>query len=130
MPNPADKGRPGVTVSDDPAKASKGGFVVDSVVRPDGKIVLRLFFDGHKTVVDEETAWTLVRIMVQALSAAEADALVYSAFKRLGDGDDEMAGKVLMMMRDERGRRDVAFTREHFFKRMTEGSIERGDDDG
>lgn len=118
MPDPADKARPGVRVVDDPEVASRNGFAVESFVRPDKRFGLRLWFDGHKTVVDEETAWTIIRLMVQALAAAEGDALVFGAISKLMD--EETAARMLEMMRDERGARDVSFTRRHFFERITD----------
>lgn len=114
-----DRSRPGMKgVGFANAREAEDGFAVESGVNTDGKVYVRVWVGGVKQVMGIRDGWTVVRLLSEALAAAEADALVYQWAKRTWD--EEKAAAILGMMRDERERADVSSAREHFYERIRE----------
>lgn len=105
-------------VKGDIESQSEGHFLVESGVNNDANAYVRAFFDGNKVVMDSETGWTVVRLLTEALGAAEGDALVYKWAK--ANLDEEAAARMLIAMREQRELRDVSARHKHFYERIRE----------
>lgn len=94
------------------------GFAVESGVNTEGRAYARVWFGESKQVMDTDTGWTIVRLLAEALAAAEADALIHSWARR--EVGPDKAAYMIGAMREERGRADVSAERRHFYKRITD----------